>query len=146
MHQAVRAIIIEDNKLLLMHRNKEGSEYWTLVGGGVNEGETNEEALVREVMEETGLKVTKAQLVFIEGHPAPYKDQYIFLCEVAPHDAVGLQATSEESFMNKLGTNMHMPTWAYTNAFPRVPFRTSKLQNVIVEALENGFPDQPIKL
>ena len=72
MKQAARAIIIEDNKILVMFRNNEGSQYFTLVGGKVDEQESPEQALVREVREETGLQVTSAQLVITEDHHEPY--------------------------------------------------------------------------
>ena len=75
MSKAARAIVVQDGKILVMHRNKYGSEYFTLVGGRVNEGESLEQALVREVREETGLSVTGVRLVFIEEHPAPYNEQ-----------------------------------------------------------------------
>ena len=41
----VRAIVVKENKLLVMHRNKFGHEYDTLVGGGIDVGETPEQAL-----------------------------------------------------------------------------------------------------
>ncbi len=129
-----------------MHRNKHGSEYFTLVGGRVNDGETIEQALQRELMEETGLEITNAQLVFVEEHPSPYNDQYIFLCEVAPHATIAIQATSEEGFMNRININVHKPLWTETKNFQRLPFRTPQLQRAIIEALEKGFPSKPIKL
>jgi 8-oxo-dGTP pyrophosphatase MutT (NUDIX family) len=146
MRKAVRGIIIEQDKMLLMHRNKEASQYFTLVGGGVRDGETDEQALAREIFEETGLKVTETQLVFIEEHPAPYNEQYIFICNVAPHGGVAVSANSEEGFMNKLGMNIHTPIWIYTKAFSKIAFRTPQLQTAIVSAIDNGFPDQPVKL
>jgi len=45
MSKAARAIVVQDGKILVMHRNKYGSEYFTLVGGRVNEGEPLEQAL-----------------------------------------------------------------------------------------------------
>jgi ADP-ribose pyrophosphatase YjhB (NUDIX family) len=71
MSKAARAIIIDGERFLVMYRNKYGSEYFTLVGGRVGESETVEQALMREVKEETGLDVTAARLVFIEEHPEP---------------------------------------------------------------------------
>ena len=146
MTKASRAIIIEDNKLLVMQRNKYGSEYFTLVGGRVAEGESAEDALVREVQEETGLRVIEYQPVFIEEHAAPYNEQYIYLCEVAPHDSVTIQDASEEGRMNRLGANMHAPFWVSLKSFATLPFRTPQLQKAIIEALKKGFPAQPIKL
>lgn len=132
--------------MLVMHRNKQGSQYYTLVGGRINENETTEDALVREVKEETGLDITKARLVFFEQHPAPYNNQYIFLCEVAPHNGVAIQSTSEEHFMNKLSVNTHTPIWVETGSFDKLPFRTIQLQAEIVKALKKGFPREAIEI
>lgn len=146
MGKAARAIIIEDGKILVMHRNKYGSEYFTLVGGRAKEGESLEQTLVREVKEETGLDVTKARLAFVEEHPEPYNDQYIYLCEVAPHESIAIQDTSEEAFMNRLDLNTHKPVWVHAGAFARLQFRTPQLYNAIKEALRKGFPAEPKKL
>ena len=52
MPKRVRAIIIEDNKVLLMHRIKNGLEYWAFPGGAIEEiDENSEEALKREYVE-----------------------------------------------------------------------------------------------
>ena len=58
------AIITNKNKVLLIHRKKEGEEYWVFPGGGIEEGETPGEAIRREVLEETSLKVTKCNYSF----------------------------------------------------------------------------------
>jgi ADP-ribose pyrophosphatase YjhB (NUDIX family) len=146
MRKAARAIIIEGSKVLLMQRDKDGHRYFTLVGGSINDKETVEQALQREVKEETGLDVTKARLVYFEEHPEPHNEQYIFLCEVAPHEEVALQTTSEEAFMNKVDINIHTPVWIEKESFSRVPFRTIQLQEALNEALKKGFPDKPVKL
>jgi ADP-ribose pyrophosphatase YjhB (NUDIX family) len=146
MGKAVRAIIRDGNKLLVMHRDKHGSQYYTLVGGRVSEGESLEQALVREVKEETGLDVTAARLVFTEDYEEPYNSQYIFLCEVALHDSVGIAETSEEGFMNKIGMNIHTPRWVESNTLAKLQFRTPVLHKALIDALKNGFPSQPVKL
>ncbi len=53
--EAVRAIIVKDGKIAMVRSNKEG--FYKLPGGGIEDGEGHFEALVREVMEETGLSV-----------------------------------------------------------------------------------------
>jgi 8-oxo-dGTP diphosphatase len=61
----VSAIIVRDGHVLMVReRNRgpsgrhDGLEYWTLPGGGVEAGEPDDEAVRREVREETGLTVT----------------------------------------------------------------------------------------
>ena len=51
-------ILINDRKILLMYRFKNGEEYYVFPGGGVEENETLEQAAIREAKEETGLTVT----------------------------------------------------------------------------------------
>jgi ADP-ribose pyrophosphatase YjhB (NUDIX family) len=52
--------VIKDrgNRLLLIKRGHEpGAGLWSLPGGRIEPGETDEEAVVREILEETGLRV-----------------------------------------------------------------------------------------
>lgn len=55
----VYAVIIRDNKILLA-RQWDG---YSIIGGGVEKGETLEEAFTREIEEETGLKATPGKLI-----------------------------------------------------------------------------------
>lgn len=55
----VGALILDEGRVLLVERGKEPlAGYWSLPGGVVETGERLEDALVREVFEETGLHVT----------------------------------------------------------------------------------------
>jgi len=60
------AIVVRDNKILLIHRKKEGREYWVFPGGGIEEGEKGEETVLRELKEETGLKGKLVKLAFFD--------------------------------------------------------------------------------
>lgn len=59
----VGAIIMRDKKILMV--GNEHSDYLYSVGGRVKFGETAEEAVVREVMEETGVKMDVERLGFV---------------------------------------------------------------------------------
>jgi len=146
MRKAARAIIIENNHILVMHRNKYGSQYHTLVGGRITDDETPEQGLVREIREETGMTVIAARLVYIEEHASPYNEQYIYLCNVAPHGDVAIQEYSEEGVMNQYDANTHQPLWVSARSFGSIAFRTPQLQEAIVKAFKKGFPKEPIKL
>ena len=52
---SARGIIVKGDKLGLIHNMK--YDYYEFPGGGIEEGESFEEGLIREVKEETGLKV-----------------------------------------------------------------------------------------
>jgi ADP-ribose pyrophosphatase YjhB (NUDIX family) len=61
----VGAVITDPaGRLLLIRRGHEpGAGLWSLPGGRVEEGETDEQALVRELREETGLSVSPVRLL-----------------------------------------------------------------------------------
>lgn len=77
----VTGIVIRDGKILLIHRFKQGAEYYVFPGGGVEEGETWEEALKREMLEETGLALTGYRYLYHSGD-APV--QIFYECTLAP--------------------------------------------------------------
>ncbi len=53
----VGAVVVSPHGVLLARRDKDpGTGLWSIPGGGVELGETQEEAVVREVFEETGVK------------------------------------------------------------------------------------------
>ncbi len=52
---SVRGIIIENNLVAMMHSKK--YNYYKLPGGGIENTETHEQTLIREVREESGLVV-----------------------------------------------------------------------------------------
>jgi 8-oxo-dGTP diphosphatase len=61
---AVGGIALRDGQLLLIRRRHPPSRgRWSLPGGRVESGETSEQALVREMAEETGLVVEVGALV-----------------------------------------------------------------------------------
>ena len=80
-HLGANAIITCKGKLLLERRRD--SNTWGLVGGGVKKTETEEQAMVREIYEELGLRIPKDQLTRLRvygepGRIAAYRDGSIW--------------------------------------------------------------------
>lgn len=80
-HLGANAIITCQGKLLLEKRRD--SDTWGLVGGGVKKTETELQAIIREVYEELGLRISKEkfQKLQVYGEPgriAAYQDGSIW--------------------------------------------------------------------
>lgn len=80
-----RAIIIEDNKLLTMFRRKiknDGSvkEYYVIPGGGLEEGETLEENVIRELKEEFNVDIEIIKFLGTEEYDDTIANY--FLCKI----------------------------------------------------------------
>ena len=87
---AVRAIMFSKEKIIMVKSNKEG--YYKFPGGGIENGETPEQALAREVREETGLYVDISSIreygMVKEIRKGIYEDEifdqnsYYYLCDI----------------------------------------------------------------
>lgn len=145
MKKSARAIIIHQQNILLMERNKFGEIYYTLPGGGIEDGETADQAVVREVWEETSIKVANPRLVYIEEPEKIYGTQYVFTLDYKDGD-VRLRDDSIEAELNKQGDNLYKPLWVPVSKLSGLPFLSEKLKTAILADLPNGFPDEPKKL
>lgn len=86
--EAIRAVVMDKQKILLVHNNKGDYKF---PGGGANKGESHEETLVREVLEETGYEISnvkdKIGIIAERNHDIYDKScifqmtSYYYLCE-----------------------------------------------------------------
>ncbi len=90
---AARAVIICDGKLLATKMRDRRGVFYILPGGGQNHGETLEQAVRRECLEEVGLEVEVERLLYIreyigknhnfaKRHAAFHQLEHVFLCSV----------------------------------------------------------------
>jgi 8-oxo-dGTP pyrophosphatase MutT (NUDIX family) len=89
------AIVFDPDGRVLVVKENYGRYRWSLPGGAVEDGETPEQACVREAREETGAEVEVRELVGRYGLVGGF-ESYAFVCEVAAGEPA-LQPTGELS-------------------------------------------------
>jgi len=104
----VGAILFAEEKVLLVKRGQEPAlGQWSIPGGAVDPGETLEQALIREVYEETHLEVKVLALVKVlerifrepDGRVAYHYVLIDFLCERRGGDLMADSDASEARFV-----------------------------------------------
>jgi 8-oxo-dGTP pyrophosphatase MutT (NUDIX family) len=133
-------ILIHDGKLALIERHRQGRHYFSFPGGGVDEGETPQEAAVREAEEELGIRVKiqqKAAEVLFNG-----KVQHYFLVESFSGE-FGTGTGEEYGMVNPAHGTYH-PIWMpladvlNNNVLPR------ELAELVVRSAQDGWSAEPV--
>jgi 8-oxo-dGTP pyrophosphatase MutT (NUDIX family) len=133
-------ILIEDNKLALIERYRAEKHYFAFPGGGVDQGESPQQAAIREAEEELGIVVEVKQQVaevFFNGNT-----QYYFLAEKLSGE-FGTGTGEEYGEYDPVHGTYH-PIWMpladvlTRNVLPR------ELANLVVRFEKEGWPAEPV--
>lgn len=100
MKKTTQCYLEKDGQYLMLFRNKKPDDMnegkWIAVGGKVEEGETPEEANIREVFEETGLKLRSAKYHGIaKFRNTEYEPEDMYLFSSSDFDAEELTECNE---------------------------------------------------
>ena len=98
----IGVVIIKNDQLLLVRHKKNDKKYWLLPGGGVEYGESIYECAIREVLEETGLKVEIDKILFINESIAPDKSRHIINIYVSAYITGGELRKGDEEILDGL--------------------------------------------
>jgi 8-oxo-dGTP diphosphatase len=138
-----RAIVIKDGNLLLMERWRPGRHYFSVPGGGIEAGETAEQAVVREILEETGCIVTIERQLYILTIDS--NDHYIYLCNFVSGDP-HLPADSPEALLHD-PDNRFEPCWLPLSELPHAPFLIWRpIQQQLLRDLRTGFAENIVEI
>lgn len=137
-------VLLKEDNVALIERYRAGFHYYTFPGGGVVEGESPEQAAVREAREELGIEVAiKQRVAEVQfGHKSR---QIYFLAEQAGGEfgsGTGEEFLEENRDHPQKG--IYIPIWMplselpqHTNIYP------AELARLVVTASEVGWLRQP---
>jgi 8-oxo-dGTP diphosphatase len=139
-------ILIEDNKVALIERHRGGVDYFVFPGGGVDEGETPEQAAIRETMEELGLEVLIKQKA-VSIHFDQSTQVYYLVERVGGEFGTGTGEEFTDSDPNDPQEGIYIPIWMpideisqHENVFP------VEVAKLVVKSQTDGWSSEPIEV
>ncbi len=135
------AILINEDEIMLIHRSRNGKEFWVLPGGGVEEKEKVENAVVREVEEETSVKCEIVKLLYTYIYPGLGHKQYYYLCKhISGEPKLGdfneMQTMKDED-------QTYEPVWVRIEDLPNKLLYPLEIREWIIQDYRTGFENAP---
>ncbi len=116
-------IVIHNDQILLMHRIKDGQEFYVLPGGGVEAGDTIQHTIIREIAEETCQQVTVNYIAYHLDFP-DNSDHYIGVCTYIGGGEVKLGGEEAD---RQTEQNQYHPQWVPLSAVPNLTLYPERL-------------------
>jgi len=135
--------VIKDKKILLMWRKKNGREYYAFPGGGVERDETVEEAVLRELKEETSIEARVVKLLY-HHHYIGHSDQFFYLCSYI-WGRPKLEEWSVEKERTRLGNDLYKPLWVNFDKLIELLVYPLEIRDWLIEDFQNNFASTPRK-
>ena len=120
------------DKILLIHRWKDGQEYFVIPGGTIEPGEKPLEAALREMKEEIDLTFSADQLRTAFSLNNQGKEEYYFYTELSTADTPLMQG--EEAQRSSL-QNIYQPKWVSLQELYNYNLRPEILKSLLLEFL-----------
>lgn len=112
-------VLIDGDKVALIERHRGGLDYFVFPGGGVDEGETPEQAAVREAREELGIEVAIRQKVLEVDLGQKSRQVYFLVDHVAGEFGTGTGEEYTDADPDNPDEGIYIPIWMPIDELPR---------------------------
>jgi 8-oxo-dGTP diphosphatase len=137
-------VLIEDDKVALIERHRAGLEYFVFPGGGVDPGETPEQAAVREAREELGIEVA-IQRKLVEIRFGQSTQIYFLVEKVSGEFGTGTGEEFTDSDPNDPQEGIYIPIWMRIDELSKqAKVFPVDLARLVARSIENGLPTKPL--
>lgn len=132
--ERARAIIIHNGKLITMYREKKGRIYYTFPGGGMEEKESEEDCVKREVFEEFGIIVKTIKKVYT--YENKISKEHFYLAEWLS----GKFGSGEgEEFQANQNNGVYIPKFIKISDIPKLPLMPPEVASAFYsDYIKNG--------
>lgn len=135
MHYSIRGIIEKDNGIILIHRIKmkeDGTyrEYYVVPGGKMENGENEEDTVIREVHEEIGITIKPLRKIFEYDSDYDNSIQKFYLCEYL-EGKIGT-GNGPEIKSNKLDKEIFKPIIIKKDEINKINLVPEEIKNIIL--------------
>jgi 8-oxo-dGTP pyrophosphatase MutT (NUDIX family) len=104
-------VLIQDNKVALIERHRAGLDYYVFPGGGVDVGESPEQAAVREAMEELGIEVAIKQKIAEIQLGLKSRQVYFLAEQIGGEFGTGVGEEFTDADPNDPDEGIYIPIW-----------------------------------
>ena len=137
-------VLIEDGKVALIERHRAGRHYYVFPGGGADEDETPEQAAIREMEEETGLRVT-IKCKVAEIHFDLSIQHYFLVEKVSGEFGSGTGEEFTDSDPDNPAQGIYIPTWLALAELPKHDnVYPAEVAELAANSISNDWPDGPV--
>lgn len=144
MRTRAGVVLIEDDKVALIERHRAGLDYYVFPGGGMNLGETPEQAAIREAMEELGVEVAILREVAVI-HFDQSAQIYYLVKRVSGEFGTGTGEEFTDADPGDPQEGIYIPVWMPIDELSQqakvFPMDLAKL---VLQSRTQGWPAEPI--
>ena len=123
-----RAIIYFGDKIATMYREKNDRIFYTFPGGGMEENESEEECVVREVMEEFGMTIKPLKKVYTYENQISI--EHFYICEWISGE---FGSGEGEEYQSDRNNGVYIPKLVNVSDIPSLPLMPPEVAKAFYE-------------